>query len=36
MKHIGKTALASAIGLALSCGATAATLEQYKMGTQSV
>ncbi|WP_233080452.1 S8 family serine peptidase [Rheinheimera soli] len=36
MKHIGKTALASAIGLALSCGATAATFEQYKMGTQSV
>ncbi|EGM79198.1 gammaproteobacterial enzyme C-terminal transmembrane domain protein [Rheinheimera sp. A13L] len=36
MKHIGKTALASAVGLALSCGATAATLEQYKMGTQSV
>lgn len=36
MTHIGKTALASAIGLALSCGATAATLDQYKMGTQSV
>ncbi|HJS16574.1 MAG TPA: S8 family serine peptidase [Rheinheimera sp.] len=33
MKHIGKTALASAIAMALSCGATAATLEQYKMGT---
>jgi minor extracellular serine protease Vpr len=36
MTHIGKTALASAIGLALSCGATAATLDQYKMGTQSL
>lgn len=36
MKHLGKTALASAIALALSCGANAATLEQYKMGTQSI
>lgn len=36
MKQIGKTALASAIGLALSCGATAATLDQYKMGSQSL
>jgi len=36
MKYISKTALATAVGLALSCGANAATLEQYKMGTQSV
>ncbi len=36
MKYVGKTALASAVGLALSCGAAAATLEQYKMGTQSL
>lgn len=36
MKHIGKTALATAVSLALSCGASAATFEQYQMGTKSL
>lgn len=36
MKHIGKNALATAVGLALSCGASAATFEQYQMGTKSL
>ena len=36
MKHIGKTALATAVSLALSCGVSAATFEQYQMGTKSL
>lgn len=36
MKQLTKTALATAVGLAVSCAASAATFEQFKMGQKSI